>query len=611
MKKFKLITLLLFTFFISLLNAQTRLISYSVDNFGEISRVKINFSQQASYSYRKESNNKRIVISIPNAKNDAPSYKAYNLPTVTDISIKSAANQLNIIIKTANIIAEVKEYPETGKNFSLIYHIYNTSSPTTFNELYSFAKYQKFLGNKDKFLNYYNKAKALDPNNPKLNELSKNTQIKDENNKKTVEPKKTQIKKEVPKTKNNKKADLKKKTEKKKEKPVEIKKEKPVEPKKEKTPVVTPPVEQPKETPKPEIKNEEKTETPETKTEESTPTPVNPQKYIMRNQMRIPVTRPDLITKKAPAQQVVAPVPTPEKNTEPLKKEEPAKEEPKPESSALPLESPVTTTPEIQTNNQNEKFLLELFKSIDADSSRQTLVLGVVSSYIGANKEAINYLKSVPKDSPLKNDANKYLYDVYIKMGKDYASDAKLLYAEMNPDTSATAKNAGLFDMNIKLWMGLAFGALILVLTIIIMTIINHAKKVKKAPKVSESDFEIHKKHLERAYQNKLENETETTTEPETIIPDYDNPPVISESLNKEEEKELEEDEDANFITIMTKDSKKNEDFDDDDTEGFADEEYKKKMILKLFNDGWAIEEIAKELQISQREIEFIIKMSE
>ena len=80
--------------------------------------------------------------------------------------------------------------------------------------------------------------------------------------------------------------------------------------------------------------------------------------------------------------------------------------------------------------------------------------------------------------------------------------------------------------------------------------------------------------------------------------------------MSHEQEKELEEDEE-DYITIGKKGKKDTFDTMDEDNEGFGDEEYKKKMILKLYNDGWAMEEIAKELQISQREIEFIIKMAE
>ncbi|MDX9870177.1 MAG: helix-turn-helix domain-containing protein, partial [Candidatus Cloacimonadales bacterium] len=73
---------------------------------------------------------------------------------------------------------------------------------------------------------------------------------------------------------------------------------------------------------------------------------------------------------------------------------------------------------------------------------------------------------------------------------------------------------------------------------------------------------------------------------------------------------ELKEEEE-DFINIVKKDKTDESAPVESDDDAFADNEYKKKMILKLYNDGWAIEEIAKELQLSQREIEFIIKMAD
>lgn len=595
----KLIYTLILIFSFSFLFSEARLISYSVDNFGDISRVSLNFDQKASYSFRKEANSKRIVITVPNAKNNASASRSYGLPTVSSINVQSSGSQLSIYIKTAQVFADVKEYSESGKRFSLIYHIYNTSSPETFNELFSYAKYYKYLGNPEKFNRYYQKALSLDPNNAKLKELNKN---KKESKSLVTKPPSVK-KKEVVKSKKDKKDLIQKKEKilkkdnKKAEIPTNVK-EKPfkkIEPNKS--------IDKPVEKAPVEIKKAE-----EPVQEKVTPVKsdsVKTKAIILHNPMRKPVTRPDLIRKKV----VKAPVAIDTTTVKKANKTVEEKIKPEVKAEVAPIETKEEMPKvEIKPNNQNEQLLFDFFKSVEADSARQTLILGIVASYTGANKEAINIFKGIPKENSLKPDANKYLYDVYLRMGKDYASDAKLLYAEINPDTNSVKNSASLLSINIKLWMGLAFGGLILILTALIMSLINHVKIKKKMPKVSDSDFEIHKKHLQQAYESKKQaEEKEETVEPET---DYDNPPLVAEELDTEEETELKEDEEANYITIMTKDKKKNDDF-DDEPESFGDEEYKKKMILKLYNDGWAIEEIAKELQISQREIEFIIKMSE
>lgn len=581
MKKLFLFSFLLMILFN--LSAQTKLLNYSVQSFGEISRLELVFDKKTSISLRKEAQNQRFVITLPNASNTATKSKNYNIPTLSSVHVQTLGNQMTIIVKTQKNFAEIRESVRSGKNYVMAFDVINTLDPTTFNDYLSFAKYYKTIGNTGKMNYNINKAKSIDPKNPKLNEFNSKKETK------KVKDKKPEVKKET-----------KKKTEPLKEKPAQdIKK-----------------IEKPKDPVPSELKNPEPEKKVETKIEKtaSLPDSIKSKAIVMQRPMRKPVNRPDLIkTKEIPKKIVPADTTKIEKKQEiPVQKVE--------AKTSEPLVKQEVILEKVIAPNKNAQLLLDLYESIQTDSTQQHFMIAKAASQIGANKEAIEFLKKIPKASPLKNQANKELYEIYKKIGNDI--EAKLLLAEMTPD-SVKAEKTDLMNTPVKAWMALAFAGLILIITAILTSIILHAKYKKTKPKISDSEFEIHKQHLQRAYENKdayVPDEVEPPVQEDrtpppprfnaTIIDDYDNPPLISENLEKEEEQELLKDEEEDFITIIKKDKKPSESF-DDENDSFADDEYKKKMILKLYNDGWAIEEISKELQISQREIEFIIKMAE
>ena len=572
-----LISLILISF---TLFAQPKLLNYSVSSFGEIARVRLELSEKTSLGLRKEAQNQRIVISLPNARNQAAKSKNYNLPVINTVSVQSMGTQVNISIKTAKRFSEVREYSSSGSVYVVYYDIFNTSDPQTYNELISCAKYYNMLGDTSKYQQYSQKAKQLNPGAQIKNDvpLAKKTEKKVK--KATVKPAK--------KTKKNEKPIVKKEEPKK-----ETSKVNPVEPVKKEEPVKA---------------AESKILTTPAKADSSI------KKIIfMKNQMRYPITRPDLKPKKLEKKPEI-PVEKQEIKADSIKTEEKPIPVPQPQDTVKAVQADTTTVIPLPINGKHDSLLLDLFQSVETDSVMQNYIIGFVAYHAGANKEATDFLKSIPKTSEYKKEADLLLYDVYKRTGNEI--EAKLLYADISADSANTQKTS-LLDTPVKAWMALLFSAIVLIVGLIVTMIIVQAKMKKLKPAVSESEFEIHKKHLQRAYENKMAAEKEEP-EPvisnnysqESIVPDYDNPPYVAEDLSHEEEKELEEDEE-DFITIVKKDKKESFDSMDDENEGFGDEEYKKKMILKLYNDGWAMEEIAKELQISQREIEFIIKMAE
>ncbi len=72
--------------------------------------------------------------------------------------------------------------------------------------------------------------------------------------------------------------------------------------------------------------------------------------------------------------------------------------------------------------------------------------------------------------------------------------------------------------------------------------------------------------------------------------------------LTDEEERELMEEEDIPESTAAGMNGSEPR---------IGDEEYMQKMILKLSQNGWDADAIAKELKISVREVEFVLKTNE
>ncbi len=578
MRKFLLLFTLLTAIFT--LSAETRLLNVSVYNFGEIARVSLTFNQKPIYSFRKDTTNKKIVISVPNGKSSILKEKKVQSPTIRSIYYLSDSGQLSITILTTKLFEDIKEYSQSRGNYVLSYDIFNSKTPTKLSELISYGDYFSFLGKKSNAENYYKKALKLTPNsksiNAKLNRLinkkaqSKTNEVNIENKNTTPTPiisteKKSAetLKKDIIETQNK----LSNKT--------------------ENIPVN-----------KSIIDTVNQTDT--TKLLK----PVSVKKTLMR----IPITKPEFIIKKS----------NPIKQTHPQEEKLDLEEIKTPIVNTTKAQLPVkTVTNDSLRLSINEKKLLNLFNKADNDSLKQAFILGLVSRYSEVTNEAIQYFKSIPDSHQLKKEANIQLFQIYTNTGQ--INEAKMLASFSQSDTTKIDRTTSLLKTKIEVWMGLTFGVLILILTIIGMSMFQHWKLLKNKPKISDEEFEIHKNNLKRAYENREKYQQEEQEEVEnhpdsnsSLIPDYDNPPVIAEDLDHEEESQLikEEEDRDRYITIMKKDKPSDNDF-QEGFDGFGDEEYKKKMILKLYNDGWAIEEIAKELQISQREIDFIIKMSE
>lgn len=97
--------------------------------------------------------------------------KITNIPTLSSIHVQTMGDQWRSLSKLKKATLK-SESVRSGKNYVLTYDIINTLDPTTFNEYLSFAKYYKTTGNTGKMNYNINKAKSIDPKNPKLNEFN-------------------------------------------------------------------------------------------------------------------------------------------------------------------------------------------------------------------------------------------------------------------------------------------------------------------------------------------------------------------------------------------------------------------------------------------------------
>ncbi len=253
--------------------------------------------------------------------------------------------------------------------------------------------------------------------------------------------------------------------------------------------------------------------------------------------------------------------------------------------------------------NVNTKELQNKYNDYFTSTNNQDLKIFLTASSAkcsGDFQYAILMFKKISTDSPLIKDAYKNLYEIYSTLNDDV--NAKLFKSLLNPETTTQEKDKSFMKREIPLWIGvLSFIILFIIFLIIIMI---HRKKLINdfEPDFSALDVEYHEDKIKEAYNPKQEEEPiAEKKEDEASNFNFENPPIIEEDLTQDEEEELKKAEEE----ILFEDEEPIE-----KNSGFGDEEYKKKMILKLANDGWENGSIAKELHISVREVEFVLKMS-
>ncbi|MEA1972837.1 MAG: hypothetical protein U9N34_06050 [Candidatus Cloacimonadota bacterium] len=323
----------------------------------------------------------------------------------------------------------------------------------------------------------------------------------------------------------------------------------------------------------------------------------------------------------------------------------------KPKLKILKTDSTKTQQPV----NYKDEFLE--FYNNSSSKAQKFKLLGLVAHSYGKYEDAISYfLKISDKDEVV----NRELYELYTTI--EDTKNAKYYKSLLSPKTSEvkiTPRN--ILHMHIKLLYALIFAGLIAILVFFLLMLYYNKRRMKEIDdSFSNEEVSYHSDILKKSYENK-ENQDNNNDEPiefqlnssdnseseidktkneqsvssksideedldkpiedveeeqiETIVEEnsdetdsdenleYENAPIISDDISDDEEKELIEDEEKSKLFDELSD-----DDEDSDDSGLGNDAYQKKMILKLANDDWDAAAIAKELRISQNEVEFFLK---
>ena len=603
----KITCLLILLTLVSLLCSQTnKLENYQVISFNGVTRFSFTFSKRPITNVIKEANSLKLTVHIPNC--DFSGIMAnFQTPDVfaKEIAIVKQFRDLKIEISTQQAFELVRQSGSQAGKYTVHIDILKTNSPHTLSDILALTDYYNYTGNSERLDDLLKSAQNAFPNNNQINERL---------NKKFPKPKIY-----IPQPARTQTA--------------QVKTQAPTPKPAPKTPEAPKPVTVTKQTETPRAST---TPTASTQTQVQLPMVERPKdnntgevSYTLITRLdrfptRIPKTKLLLEADKDSAQIPDLPSP-PQASPETVETVVKLIE-------AAPVQEVITTVKTITDTvglDETEKLLLSLYNIAKVDSNSVALMLGTNALIVGDYENSLKFLKQIPEYDSNFEYAIQLLHKNYIALGDK--KNANFYASLMNSDESSP-DDYNFFNTPVKLWMTFIVAFLTLAFGIAVAYFYSHLKKDKDT--ITEDDLTIHKEHLIRAYQNKEmynNNDDETAEEDDdnndnnktpqfnnekSIADSYDDPPILTENLQEEEEQELIEDEKSvlSFGDLDNQNGKEslNNSFDEDfEMDSFGDDEYKKKMVLKLYNDGWDMEEIAKELQMSQREIDFIIKMNQ
>jgi len=642
--------------------AQTnKLEQYQVSSFGGVTRISFTFTTRPITNVLKEANSLRVVIGIPNCD-------IGNVPTrfTTPDALASAINitrqnrELSVEISTNTAFASIRQSANQSQRYTLYIDIFRNSPPQSISDYVALLDYYNATRNSAGIsetqssipLEYSENNRIIDrlrnrytaplvytprPTRPPATTTPPPTQ--------TVTVTRPQ---DVPTT----------------VKPPTT----PPTPPAQVTPPTTPPVTPPTQ---PNIPTQLPPAATSTNTDlanasftliarsDRFPSRIAQTKDIF-NPDRLTRTPPQPTTPEPVTPPPVQPPPTTTETTPPPAVAPPPPEVTPPPTVAEPPRRPTTATPtevirsaiDIADLQDIERQILNYYNIVKIDSARANFMVGLNASIAGDYHTAIDYLKTIPETDVNYENAILWLRDSYTEVGDTKNADfynsllkvtepvvevqqadvsgawskfmsslerrfikwAAVDTTETEPD-SLQAAEIDLINAPVKLWITVAIGLVALIIGIILTIIFaNRAKKKKKGKEpITDADINVHKKNIETKYENKdiynkdtievLDNETD-----EKIADKYDDPPIVTEKLNKQEEEELIADEKQAATPPPANEPPP---VPDEDFESLKEGNYKRNMVLKLHNDGWEIDAIAKEVQISQHEIEFILKNPE
>jgi hypothetical protein len=319
---------------------------------------------------------------------------------------------------------------------------------------------------------------------------------------------------------------------------------------------------------------------------------------------RIPQTK--RLTPATPQnnQNIIVPPPEPILIEEVIPEPEPIRQDPIHqimEESEIPREIIARTISSRSDLSDIEELVLSYYNLASVDSILVAYLIGASANIIGDYRNAIDYLSSIPSSFSRYNEVLRLLHDSYLNLGD--ITNANYYQSLMLDDHRHTEFS----PLSLKMWMVISLCILMLIGGFVggyfLLKLRKKTEYVEE--EIDDEALEVHTTNLQRAYETKeiVKEEPIANFDDDDEDDFYVNPPIITEDLSKEEDEELAKEENPPPAEV-------NQEKEEADLDPYSDEEYRKKMILKLFSDGWKNEEIAKELQISHREIQFIIKMN-
>ena len=569
---------------------------YQIVAFDGVTRISLTFSERPVTNIKKEANSMRLTINIPNCGliNMPDNFDTPD-PLVRNLNIAKQNNNLIIEIITDIVFEQIKQSGSRSQKYIVHIDMIKSTQNNDFQAILGLIDYNNYLGNQENVRSLLNIASQNFPDDVKVSSRVNNrfptpkmyipktvvsvAPVKTQTPpapKKTQRPTASQTSTQKPKTTDK--------------------------------PVVAP-------APKQEVKPLVQTPKQINEIKEVVPLPSQTPKKItdLKDISYTIITDKDRFPSRIPMTKIIE-----------IERDLPILTQGTPKSVVSIQQEPLSQKeiPEVITNtvieyafdtgllSNEENQLLKYYNVALSDSIAAEFMLGVSAGIVGDYTAALELLKSIPEESVFYQEATQTIYKIYMELGD--LQNAALYSTYIN--RPAPIEDFNFINTPVKLWLLFLISFVTLVIGYFVSEFLNMKRQSSKET-ITEDDLSRHQEHLKRAYENKelfSEEKNLEFDEEKTVIlseeDEYENPPLITDDLNEEEEQELLDDESSSIKIVSPNDN----DFDtEDEMDSFGDDEYKKKMVLKLYNDGWNLEEIAKELQMSQREIDFIVKMNQ
>ncbi|MCL2064279.1 MAG: procyclic acidic repetitive family protein [Candidatus Cloacimonetes bacterium] len=641
MKKYSLL-FLLFLFSFSMAYSQAnRLENYQIASFNGVTRVSLTFTRRPITNVMKESNDLRVTIGALQCElGNVPSRFTTPDMFASIMVISSPTRDLSIEIETTQTYEQVRQFGTLGRQYTMHLDIIKTENPERIEDILSLLDYYHFIGNRESLNELLESAQISYPDHPQL--LNR---VQNQFNQPTIySPRPTSTTIAQPITTTRPRQEVQTQT-------FDGRTTTPQPPRQTQqndlpttitnTPeVIQPPPPPP---PPPPIQQPEPQLPPELpQTTNNRAVELNDISFTLitrhdRFPTRIPQTKPIFLETEPEQIPIYEPPQQPEivhqPISEPISQPEPEPiRQPEPEPIRQPENNPNQQVEQVQIvyrditdpsgMSEIEQMIVRYYHVASVDSILVSFLVGASANIVGDYQNAIHFLSQVPPTDINYENALRLLQDSYLSIGDTVNAN---FYSSMLLTEEEPAPETGFINTPVALWMVGVLGGLALIVGFVIAAISMGAKKEQKLQKayreqsIPEEDYSRHVTNIQKAYDNKPaitpSQSFEEIEKTESLSAHYDDPPILTEELTPQETIELKSEEKTtmnfgNNREIEAPIETKRKFAEEDDYEAFGDDEYRKNLVLKLYKDGWKLEEIAKEVQISQREIDLIVKLS-